>query len=107
VVSSQPGADHCVVDAGALSMSRDPAAPSDGVESMGGIYRDYETGTLDQGTHLTALSQEHGILSRNLPVGQRLRILPNHSCLTVACFDECAVVRGDQVVDRWKIWSGR
>ncbi|MGB5878926.1 MAG: hypothetical protein WBH85_02745 [Thermoanaerobaculia bacterium] len=42
-----------------------------------------------------------------LPVGSRVRILPNHSCLTVACFDEYAVVRGDRVVDSWKIWRGR
>lgn len=107
VVSSQPGADHCVVDAGALSLSKDAASPIDGEESMGEIFRDYELGALSESAHLGALSQEHGILSCNLPVGQRVRILPNHSCLTVACFDECAVVRGDRVVDRWKIWSCR
>lgn len=88
-------------------MSKDAASPIDGVESMGEIFRDYELGALSGSLHLGALSQEHGILSCNLPVGQRVRILPNHSCLTVACFNECAVVRGDRVVDRWKIWSGR
>ena len=36
-----------------------------------------------------------------------VRIVPNHSCLTVAQFDEYAVVRGDEVLDRWKIWRGR
>ncbi len=40
-------------------------------------------------------------------MGERLEIVPNHSCLAVACFDEYQVVRGDQVVDHWKIWRGR
>jgi D-serine deaminase-like pyridoxal phosphate-dependent protein len=40
-------------------------------------------------------------------VGSRVRLLPNHSCLTAAHFDEYAVVRGDRVVDRWRIWRGR
>jgi D-serine deaminase-like pyridoxal phosphate-dependent protein len=40
-------------------------------------------------------------------VGSQVRILPNHSCLTAACFDEYVVVRGEEVVDRWKIWRGR
>ncbi len=53
------------------------------------------------------MSQEHGRCNRALPVGTRVRILPNHSCLAVAAFDEAYVVRGDSVVDRWKIWSGR
>ena len=107
VVSSQPGAGHCVVDAGALAMSKDPGSGRSAVGFMGGVYRDYESGTLRENVSLGTLSQEHGILSDNLPVGDQVRILPHHSCLTVACFRECAVARGDQVVDRWRIWSGR
>jgi D-serine deaminase-like pyridoxal phosphate-dependent protein len=107
VVSSQPGADHCVVDAGALAMSKDAGSVEDDTVSMGRVFADYQSGTLRENTYLETLSQEHGHLSRNLPIGSRVRILPNHSCLTVACFDECVVARGEEVVDRWKIWSGR
>jgi D-serine deaminase-like pyridoxal phosphate-dependent protein len=106
VVSSQPGAAHCVVDAGALALSKDAGHPGP-VSSMGWIYDDYEAGTLRSDARLTALSQEHGLLSGRLPVGARVRIVPNHSCLTVACFDAYHVVQGDRVVDRWKIWRSR
>jgi D-serine deaminase-like pyridoxal phosphate-dependent protein len=106
VVSSQPGAAHCVVDAGALALSKDAGHPGP-VAAMGWIYDDHTAGTLRSDARLTGLSQEHGMLSARLPVGARVRILPNHSCLTVACFDEYHVVQGDQVVDRWKIWRGR
>lgn len=106
VVSSQPRAEHCVVDAGALALSKDTGHPGP-VDSMGGVYADYEAGTLQPDAHLTALSQEHGKVSRALPVGTRIRILPNHSCLTVACFDEYYVVDGESVLDRWKVWRLR
>lgn len=107
VVSSQPGADHCVVDAGALALSKDTGSDRREPRFMGGLFTDYEAGVLSEKSHLTSLSQEHGIVSTRLPLNQRVRILPNHSCLTVACFDECVVVRGDQVVDRWRVWNGR
>jgi len=56
---------------------------------------------------ITSLSQEHGIVSAALPVGSRVRIIPNHSCLSVACFDAFFVVRGDEVLDRWTVHRGR
>jgi D-serine deaminase-like pyridoxal phosphate-dependent protein len=103
VVSSQPGARHCVTDAGALALSKD-AGHSDGTApTMGQVYADYGLGTLRSGTHLTSLSQEHGVLNQPLALGTRVRILPNHSCLTVACFDHYDVVIGDEVVDRWEV----
>lgn len=106
VVSSPPGAAHSVVDAGALALSKD-LGPADGGGGFGRIYGDYATAALHPEVHLTGLSQEHGVLSHRRPVGSRLRILPNHSCLTVACFDEYHVMRGDRLVDRWKIWRRR
>ncbi len=103
VVSSQPAAGHCVVDAGALALSKDPGYEETQQPGMGEIYDDYPAGTLRPDARLVSLSQEHGKVSRALPVGSRVRILPNHSCLTVACFDEYHVVRGKQVVERWRV----
>jgi D-serine deaminase-like pyridoxal phosphate-dependent protein len=112
VVSARPGEERCIVDAGALALSKDPGPDgSDGIEeTMGEIFADYAAGVLDPEVRLVSLSQEHGIVRAprgGLPVGSRVRILPNHSCLTVACFDEYCVVRGGEAVDRWKIWRGR
>ncbi len=103
VVSSSAG--HSVVDAGALALSKDPGPAGDG--GFGRVYADHAAGRLEPGLRLTALSQEHGIVDAPLPVGTRLRVLPNHSCLTVAQFDEFHVARGERQVDRWKIWRGR
>lgn len=107
VVSSQPGAGHCVIDAGALSLSKDSLQSDDGTSEFGEILEALPPQSPTRTARARSLSQEHGILDSALAVGTRVQVLPVHSCLTVACFDEYVVVRGDQVVDRWKIWRGR
>ena len=107
VISSQPNPKRSVVDAGALALSKDPGRGGVEIPTMGRIYSDYASGTLRDDLWLTGLSQEHGMIHGQLAVGETVRILPNHSCLTVACFDEYNVVQGDEIVDRWKVWRGR
>ena len=107
VVSSQPGATRSIVDAGALSLSKD-AGPTDlGHRSMGAIFADYGSARLAEDMRLTGLSQEHGHVAGHLRVGSFVRILPNHSCLTAAQFDEYVVIEGERVVDRWPVLRGR
>ena len=104
VVSHQPGASHCVVDAGALALSKDPGPSHVGPPAMGAVAGRPELS-------VASVSQEHGVLRSETPgaldhglrVGERVRIIPNHSCLTVAQFDEYHVVRDGEVIDRWRI----
>jgi len=103
VVSHQQSRTSSVIDAGALALSKDPG-PSDLTQpSFGRIFRDHAAGELDETARLISLSQEHGLVNRGFAPGTRLRVLPNHSCLAAAQFDEYTVVRGDEVVDRWPI----
>ena len=106
--------DSLVIDAGATALSKD-VGPTH-VEpdcGFGRIYSDFKSGTLDSASTITGLSQEHGkvefdkgsVLS-SLSVNEKLRILPNHSCLTNNLFDEIYVVEGEKVVDKWKIHRG-
>jgi D-serine deaminase-like pyridoxal phosphate-dependent protein len=107
VVSSSPAAGTSVVDAGALALSLDAGPNVVPRGSYGEILDDYAAGSLRQNARLVSLSQEHGIVTAVLSIGAKVRILPNHSCLTVACFDAFSVVRGDRVLDGWRIWRGR
>lgn len=116
VISHQPGADHAVVDAGALALSKDlgPGDPARrrgyGPLLLGLVGRE-----LEPALRVTGVTQEHGIVAGEGPadvdgrvaVGEKVRILANHSCLTAAMFDAYVVVRGEEVVDRWRIWRGR
>jgi D-serine deaminase-like pyridoxal phosphate-dependent protein len=116
VISHQPGASHAIVDAGALAMSKD-AGPGHGDlrRGLGPLLAGPTGGGLDPDLMLTAVSQEHGFvgaarpdaLRDRLPVGARVRILPNHSCLTAALFDHYWVVRGEAIQDHWTIHRGR
>lgn len=105
VVSSSP--KHSILDAGALALSKDAGPTSGGKPNFGSGFLDYESGTLDPSLSVFSLSQEHGWLTGRHPVGARVRLLPRHSCLTAAQFDEYTVVRGDEVVDQWPILRGR
>jgi len=93
--------DRSVVDAGALALSKD-TGPGGGPPSMGRLFAEYETGRLCD-ERLVSLSQEHGVVGGPLEVGSRVRILPNHSCLTNACFDRVHAVRGEGVVGVWRV----
>jgi len=109
VVSHQPGASHFVVDAGALSLSKD----------LGPTHLDLAPamGEIRGSPHLTfaSVSQEHGIVRAAAPaaiegkfkVGDQVDIVPNHSCLTMAHFDEYVVMNGGAETARWKIERGR
>src|SRR5216117_2388768 len=108
VVSHQPGAAHFIVNAGALELSKDPGPAHVGPAAMGAVRGAPEL-------TVATLTQEHGliraesaaVLDGRFKVGERLEILPNHSCLSVPNFDEYHVVRDGRVVDRWKIERGR
>ena len=64
---------------------------------------------------VASVSQEHGVIRAAAPaaiegkfkVGERIEIIPNHSCLTEAHFDEYVVVERETVIDRWQIERGR
>jgi D-serine deaminase-like pyridoxal phosphate-dependent protein len=109
VVSHQPGASHFVVDAGALSLSKDVGPTHLGLPPAMGEVRGQPELTV------ASVSQEHGVIRAPTPqaidgkfkVGERVEIVPNHSCLTMAHFDEYIVLEGGKPVDRWKIERGR
>jgi D-serine deaminase-like pyridoxal phosphate-dependent protein len=116
VISHQVALPHCIVDAGALAMSKDAGSPHPDLRrGLGPLFRDLSADRLDPRVDLQHVSQEHGFIggprqadiADRFKVGDRVRIMPNHSCLTAAMFDEYWVVQGEKVMDRWKILRGR
>jgi D-serine deaminase-like pyridoxal phosphate-dependent protein len=99
-------ADRIIIDAGALALSKD-AGPNHLDPEFGyGIVCDVDLQLLP--LRLVSLSQEHGKLlaARDhalpaLPVGTRVRVLPNHSCLTAALFDRYHVLENGEVASEW------
>ena len=112
VISVNP--DRVVIDAGATALSKDTGPTH--IETnvgYGKLLEDYQKSQLDTDVILKSLSQEHGKL---IPVdgaklgythGDKVRIIPNHSCLTANLFDYYQIVKGESVVDRWRVHRER
>lgn len=106
VIGSYPQHRHLLVDAGALALSKDAGPDHVDPECGFGVVCDLDLKRLPM--RLKGLSQEHGKIEAEpetiaqYPVGMRLRILPNHSCLTAAMYDVYHVVEDGQLVDQWR-----
>ncbi|HEX2061783.1 MAG TPA: alanine racemase [Thermoanaerobaculia bacterium] len=102
VVGSYPGRNTLIVDAGALALSKDTGPSHIDPEFGYGLVCDLELRPLPM--RLAALSQEHGriLAQSHVPVGTRLRIIPNHSCLTAAMYETYHIVDRGRVVDAWR-----
>lgn len=95
--------DCAWIDAGALALTQDRSM--DGRGGGFGEVRDLDLRELPGAPRVDALNQVHGrVVSRalsGLPVGARVRVLPNHVCITAAMFDRYYVIDGERVVAEW------
>jgi len=102
-----------LVDAGWMAMSRDRGTARQRVDQGYGAVCDLD-GRLIPGLILADCNQEHGIVARrdggpapDLPVGSRLRILPNHACATAAQHECYRVVDGGREISAiWRRFGG-
>jgi len=104
-----------VIDAGGLALSKDRST-AEGPRDVGyGLVCDLRGAAVLPELHVVRVSQEHGIVAapggglpfEALPPGTRLRILPNHACMTAAAYDRYEVVAGgDEVIARWDRVNG-
>ena len=102
VIGSYPERGALIVDAGALALSKDLGPDHLDPRFGYGIVCDLALRPLAMKIH--TVSQEHGKVAAAdpLPVGTKLRIIPNHSCLTAAMYDVYHVIDATEVVDQWK-----
>lgn len=94
VIGHNPAAGTLVIDAGALALSKDLGANAFMPGVQYGLVCDVDTLEPIEGMSVVTLHQEHGTVSvpdgslfTRLPIGSRVRVLPNHACLTCAAYD--------------------
>ncbi|MFC9128213.1 DSD1 family PLP-dependent enzyme [Streptomyces sp. NPDC057099] len=90
VIGHRPEYGWIVTDGGWMAMSRDRGTAAQKTDQGYGLVLDL-AGNPVPGLVMSAASQEHGTLTArdgatlpDLPIGTRLRILPNHACATAA-----------------------
>lgn len=104
-----------LIDAGFLALSRDHGTADFPVDWGYGAVCDAAKGELIDGLRVESTNQEHGIITAHdgkidwsrLPIGGRVRILPNHACATAAAYDRYFVIDGDErIIDVWDRVNG-
>ena len=98
-----------LIDAGGLALSKDRGTAEQPVDRGYGLVARVEDGAVIPGLRVDGCSQEHGVIElpaeldfEAFPIGSRLRILPNHACMTAAAHERYHVVDGDdRVIAHW------
>jgi D-serine deaminase-like pyridoxal phosphate-dependent protein len=117
VIGTRPDANQIVLDAGALALSKDRSTASTAEDAGFGLVWDLDGKDSFGECVIHDVYQEHGIARglegglklpfNELPVGTKVRIAMNHSCLTAAAHDRYYVVDGSrQVLDEWHRVNG-
>lgn len=114
VISHKPDHGQIVIDAGGLALSKDRSTGALGECDVGyGLVVDLEARPAFGRLTVGGVHQEHGEIRGHslpfdqLPIGSKVRILPNHACMTAAAYDRFLIVDGSgTVTDRWERANG-
>ncbi|MCZ6889134.1 MAG: alanine racemase [Gammaproteobacteria bacterium] len=115
VIGQNRRAGRILIDAGALALSKDVSANAHRFNhALGAVGYGRIVGF--EGLYVESVHQEHGLIAAadgvalrfdELAIGQQLRILPNHACITAAAHACYHVVEGDdEVLDEWDRVNG-
>lgn len=120
VTGRHRGRSHILIDAGALALSKDVGANARRPGTGYGAVAQLTAARPEPGLSVLDVHQEHGVVGHasgldaiapfpfgRFPVGSRVRVVPNHSCMTAAMYDRYHVTNGgDEVVDVWDRVNG-
>jgi len=114
VIGRRPERGTLLLDAGALALSKDRSTEAGPRDFGFGLVLDLDGRPLPGEPLVRRAYQEHGEVHGTvlpfdrLPIGARLRVAPNHTCLTAAAHDRYHVVDGGREViavwDRVNHW---
>jgi D-serine deaminase-like pyridoxal phosphate-dependent protein len=111
VVHRDLARNKLVIDAGGIALSKDRGPV--GLDPGCGYGHVLDLDGNETGLRVTGLSQEHGEIVaeddaniKGFNVGDRVRVLANHSCLTAAQHSHYNVIEDGRIVDRWEIHRG-
>jgi D-serine deaminase-like pyridoxal phosphate-dependent protein len=113
-VVSKPAEDRLILDCGSKILTSDTGRGKVQPKGYGAVFTKLETTTPDDTLFIDRLSEEHAVViaqngSSRLEPGDRVRILPNHSCVvsnlvdTVYLVDDLTVVQSIPITARGKV----
>ena len=114
IIGRRAGENAILLDAGALALSKDRSTEKTGHDAGFGLIVGIDGVARYGECRVERTYQEHGIAVGQAPlpfaelqVGARVRVVPNHACLTAAAYDRYHVVDGGEtIVDVWDRING-
>lgn len=115
VIGHQSDHHRLIIDAGALALSHDRSTAQTGSDRGYGLVAGEDGNPLAPELIVTGVHQEHGELTgtgplpfSRFPVGTRLRVLPNHACMTAAMHPRYHVIEANsrEIVAQWPRANG-
>jgi D-serine deaminase-like pyridoxal phosphate-dependent protein len=118
VISHRKPLNRLLVDAGALALSKDRSTENVPNDVGFGMVADIDGNPFVPQMQVARVYQEHGQIALpsgrsvdDLPIGTRLRIYPNHVCMTAAMYEQYHVVDsengdGREIVATWPRING-
>lgn len=117
VIGHNPRSRRVLIDAGALALSKDQSAAEFRQDIGFGLVCCGDGGPPLDDLYIAEVHQEHGFVAsagdaaamfERLPLGSRVRVLPNHACITAAPYPCFVVVDGPEpaVVAEWDRVTG-
>lgn len=113
VIGHNTYAKRILIDAGAIALSKDRSTQATEHDAGFGEIRDIDNANAFGKCIIERAYQEHGAATvsnraiAQLSIGDRVRVLPNHACLTASTHDRYYVVDGNHdVVDVWDRVNG-
>jgi D-serine deaminase-like pyridoxal phosphate-dependent protein len=114
VIGRRPAENRLLIDAGALALSKDQSTRATPHDCGFGLVLDLAGQPRFGECLIQRANQEHGVATSDrpipfgeLPLGAKVRVAPNHACLTAAAYDRYHVVHGgDEIVAVWDRMNG-
>ena len=113
VISSNSERKTLMLDAGGLALSKDRSTEGTTFDAGYGLVADLR-GDFIGDLRVNSVHQEHGQVMvseskvlEQLPIGSKVRVFPNHACMTAAAYNTYYVIDGDtEVVETWPRCNG-
>jgi D-serine deaminase-like pyridoxal phosphate-dependent protein len=100
-VVSKPAGDRIILDCGSKTLTNDQARGIRNAAGYGAVLT--AANAVDETLTIERLSEEHATVrvsgATPLEPGDRVRVLPNHSCVVSNLVDLVRLVDGDRVID--------
>ncbi|HXV15222.1 MAG TPA: alanine racemase [Gemmatimonadaceae bacterium] len=113
VIGMNVEAGRLLIDAGAIALSKDRSTQATEHDAGYGEIRDIDNGYAFGKCIIDRAYQEHGAamcdaaVLKDIQIGTRVRVAPNHACLTAAAHDRYYIIDGSsEVVDVWDRVNG-